>query len=420
MKTLNRRHLPLLAALLVALSLTPLAAQISTPTTDMRGLWVTKFRTMVLGDTAAENQLLEYAAGNEFNYLICTNTFQILTDDCSDFTSEMEDLRSFIEKAHTVYNISYISANVGSASTAEKVQTYNNCGTVSAEQRFDMITYECEFYNDGTNGSCPDFASYHTSLQAIRAVADSTVGSDPTKNLIFEVYIGGSGSTGGVLTTSSLSEMQTIASLADQILLTYYRSTPYNSSGNFFNWTIGRLEWLAGTSANPTPIVLLLKSRDTDGNNMFNYLLNYAGSHVDAIRAPWHAWVEGTAWDAGLAPGYLENYGDGTYPWLEGIHVTGFAWFEHLANIEIADTLASSVALTAEPPEEGLIVVDHDGAILLTTPDGSPLTGSVTIVDARGVEVLRTEETRIAADILPSGFYVVHVAGRRALFVHKR
>ena len=386
----------------------------------MRGLWVTKFQTTVLGDTAAENRLLEYAVANDLNYLICTNTFQILTDDCADFTPAMEELRSFIKKAHTLYNISTISANVGSSATAAKVQTYNNCSSVSAAERFDMITYECEFYNDGTNGSCPDFVSYHLSLQTIRGIADATTGSDPTKNLLFEVYIGGSGSTGGVLTKSSAAEMQTIAALSDQILLTYYRSTPYSSSGNFFNWTIGRLEWLAGTAANPTPIVLLLKSRDTDGNNMYDYLLNYPGTHYDAIRAPWHAWVEGTAWDAGLTPGYLERYADATYPWLEGIGVIGFTWFEHLANIEIADTLASSVPSRDEQPEQRLIVVDHGNVILLTTPDGLPLSGSISVVDVRGVVVLRTEESSIAADLLPSGFYLVQATDRRATFVHKR
>ena len=233
-------------------------------TMDFRGLWVTDFKNAVLGDTIAENELLEYAQTNDFNYLICTNMFQILTDNCSPFTPEMDDLRDFIEKAHTDYNIQYISGNVGSDATAAKVQDYNNCSMVIDAQKFDMITYECEFYNPGTNTSCPSFTSYITQLQNIKNICNSTFGSDPTKHLVCEVYIGGAGSTGHVLTNSSPSEMQQIANLSDHILITYYRSDPFQSSGNFFNWTITRLEWLAALEGDPTQIVLLLKSRNTD------------------------------------------------------------------------------------------------------------------------------------------------------------
>ena len=124
-----------------------LFAQTLPPNTmDFRGLWVTDFKNSVLGDTFAENELLDYAVANDFNYLICTNMFQILTANCSPFTSEMEDLRAFIEKAHMIYNIEYISGNVGTDATAAKVQDYNNCSMVTNAQKFDMITYECEFY----------------------------------------------------------------------------------------------------------------------------------------------------------------------------------------------------------------------------------------------------------------------------------
>ena len=321
-----------------------LQAQTLPPNTmDFRGLWVTNFKTEVLGDTIAENELLDYAAANDFNYLICTNMFQILTDNCSPFTSEMVDLQVFIEKAHTLYNIQYISGNVGTDATAAKIQDYNNCSLVTDIQKFDMITYECEFYNPGTNASCPGFSSYISQLQNIKNICNSTFGSDPTEHLVCEVYLGGAGSTGHVLTNSSHSELQQIANLADHILITYYRSDPFQSSGNFFNWTITRLEWLAALEGDPNKIVLLLKSRNTDTNNMYDYLLTFPGTHFDALRDPYHSWVEGTVHNSSLTKGYIESYNDGTYPWLESIQVTGFTWFEHLANLEISDSLTSSV-----------------------------------------------------------------------------
>ncbi len=414
MKIIMTYRLQFLVLFLALFPAILLPAQTPTPSMEMRGLWVTGFRTTVLGDTVAENRLLAYALENDLNTLVCTNIFQILTGDCSSFTPEMDDLRSFIQKAHLTYGISIISGNVGSAETAEKIALYNGCPEVEEAERFDMITYECEFYNSGTNGSCPDFDSYLTSLQTIRTLCDATFGSDPTTPLLCEVYIGGSGSTGGVLTLSSASEMGSIASLADHILLTYYRTDPSSSSGNFFNWTIGRLEWLAGSSADPTRILLLLKSRPTDGNNMYDYLLDYPGSHFEALRGPWHAWVEGRAFDPGLTPGYLERYADNTYPWLEGIEVAGFTWFEHLTNLSIVDSLDSGVK-SEEPVNESKYYGGRVGGdIVVRSRESLEKPTALAFIDLLGREIARVEGDRIEASSLPAGLYfvVVRMKGR--------
>jgi hypothetical protein len=152
--------------------------------------------------------------------------------------------------------------------------------------------------------------------------------------LVCEAYIGGEGSTGLVLTYSSEAEMEEIATVADHILITYYRPMPSSSGGNFFNWTIGRLDWIAKTGA-PSSIVLLLKSRNTDSNNMYAYLNSFPGTHYNAVRDPFLSWVEGTVHNPTLTKGYREKYNDGTYLWLSGIQVKGFAWFEHLANMAL-------------------------------------------------------------------------------------
>lgn len=153
MKTTLQRHL--LLFLLVNSSILA-TAQLPEPMQDFRGLWVTQFKTNVLGNTSAEDALIDYAVDNDFNYLICTNMYQILTASCGSFTTDMADLQIFIAKAHLA-GISYISGNVGSLATAEKIQEYNNCVSVSSNQKLDMITYECEFYNSATNGSCPSY-----------------------------------------------------------------------------------------------------------------------------------------------------------------------------------------------------------------------------------------------------------------------
>ncbi|HIP32120.1 MAG TPA: T9SS type A sorting domain-containing protein [Crocinitomicaceae bacterium] len=308
-------------------------------TQDFKGLWVTGFKANVLGNTQAEDSLLSYAQTHDFNYLICTNMFQILTSSCSPFTADMIALQSFINKAHTTYGIQYISGNVGSSATAQKIKDYNECVGVLASEKFDMITYECEFYNAGTNGSCLDFASYISQLSTIKNICETTTASNGIDSLVCEAYIGGSGSTGAIITNSSQAEMIQVRNNCDHVLLTYYRTTPSSSNGNFFNWTIQRLQWLAYVEGGPTEIVLLLKSRNTDGNNMHDYLQNYAGTHTAALKDPYFSWIEGIAYNPSLTPGYIERFTDGTYPWLNGIKVVGYTWFEHLANIEINDSV---------------------------------------------------------------------------------
>ena len=308
-------------------------AQLPEPSQEFRGLWVTGFKANVLGNTAAEDALIAYAVANDFNYLICTNMFQILTASCGSFTPDMMALQTFVAKAHAE-GIEYVSGNVGALATAEKIQDYNNCGSVSNAQKLDMITYECEFYNAATNSSCPSYASYISQLSAIKSICSSTTSSVLGRPLVCEAYIGGEGSTGLVLTYSSEAEMEEIATVADHILITYYRPMPSSSGGNFFNWTIDRLDWIAKTGT-PSNIVILLKSRNTDANNMNAYLAAYPGSHYDAVRDPFLSWVEGTVHNPSLTKGYRENYDDGTYPWLDGIQVKGFTWFEHLANMAL-------------------------------------------------------------------------------------
>lgn len=337
-----------------------------THTQDFKGLWITGFKANVLGNISAEDSVLTYASNHDFNYLICTNIFQILTTGCSPFTSDMVALKDFIQKAHNIYGIEYISGNVGSDGTAQKIKDYNECTGVSSAEKFDMITYECEFYNSGTNASCPDFASYMGQLANIKNICETTTASNDLDSLVCEVYIGGSGSTGAVLTNSSQSEMQQIANMSDHVLLTYYRTLPSSSSGNFFNWTINRLQWLAGPDV-PTDIVILLKSRDTDGNNMHDYLVNYGGSHTDALKDPYFSWVEGTAYNPTLTNGYVEQFNSGALPWLSGIKVVGYAWFEHLANMQIRDTVTLEVDehdvnnnISVYPnPSNGIITIKH-------------------------------------------------------------
>ena len=95
-----------------------------------------------------------------------------------------------------------------------------------------------------------------------------------------------------------------------------------------------RLRWLSNSN-DPTSIIILLKSRNTDTNNLFDYLANFEGSHSQAIIDPFICWVEGSQYKATLTPGYREIYDSGNMSWLAGIKVSGFAYFTYDANAEI-------------------------------------------------------------------------------------
>ena len=270
------------------------------------------------------------------------------------------------------------------------------------------------FTNPGTNASCPSFSSFFTQLQNIKNICSSTFGSDPTEHLVCEVYIGGAGSTGHVLTNSSQSEMHQIANLSDHILITYYRSDPFQSSGNFFNWTIDRLEWLASPEGAPNKIVLLLKSRNTDTNNMYNYLSTFSGTHYDALRDPYLAWVEGTVHNTSLTEGYIERFTDGTYLWLTGIQVVGFTWFEHLANIEISDSLTSNV----NAPQEKEFNIYPNPAQHNITIDDSSIT-EVELWNNAGKLVKRAFQNSFSIFDCPNGLYILKIKSKNNYYFSK-
>lgn len=373
-------------------------------TTDYKGLWISKFGSTVLGDENAENELINYASEYGYNLLVCTNMYTIIPDDISTTTEQVMQLRNFISKAHNA-GIQYISGNVGSSNTAGKVQIYNDNGTLQSNQKFDMISYECEFYNDNTNGSCSSFESYISQVAAIRSICDSTKGSVPENSLLFDVYIGGQGDTGAIITNSSQSEMHQIAVLADHISLTYYRSHPFSSGGNFFNNSLERLQWLSNTE-DPTRIILLLKSRNTDSNNMYYYLANFEGTHSQAIIDPYKAWVEGSAYNTNLTPGYIESFESGNMDWLAGIQVVGFNYFDCAANIEIEKLVTN----TTESISEKLALFPNPSTGIYEIKGTGPESiDHIEVYNSIGVMISNFKSAKINLSEYPSGLFIVRI-----------
>jgi len=381
---------------------------------DYRGLWVGSFESTILGNEAAENELIAYAVNYDFNLLTCTNMYTILPDNYNTPTDKVLKLRSFIAKAHNA-GIQYIGGNVGSSNTAVKVQNYNITGTLENNQKIDIISYECEFYNDNTNSSCPSFESFLSQSNAIRSICDNTRGSVSGNNLLFDIYIGGQGDTGAIVRNSSQAEMQQIAAVADHISLTYYRSDPFTSGGNYFNNSLERLQWLSNVE-DPTKIILLLKSRDTDSNNMFDYLVNYDGSHGEAVIDPYKSWVEGSAYNPTLTAGYIESFDSGTMNWLAGIQIVGFTYFTYDANLEIEKIITKTTDILKD--KSGFYPNPSSGIYELKgiNPDRIH---HIEVFNSQGAKISDFKSTNINLSEYPSGIFIVRVCSDYHCFSQK-
>lgn len=381
---------------------------------NFKGLWVGSFETTILGNATAEDELIAYAIDYGFNLLTCSNMYSILPDNFDNPTEKILQLRSFISKAHHA-GIQYIGGNVGSSNTAAKVQNYNNSGTLESSEKIDMISYECEFYNDNTNGSCPSFESYISQVMAIRSICDNTQSSVLGNSLLFDIYIGGQGDTGAIVTYSSQAEMQQIAAIADLVSLTYYRSDPFTSGGNFFNNSIERLQWLSNLE-DPTKIILLLKSRDTDSNNMFDYLVNYDGSHSQAVIDPYRCWVEGSAYNPTLTSGYIESFESGTMNWLAGIQIVGFTYFTYDANIEIEKIVTNTADISKE---ESFLYPNPSSGIYKLKGISPDRIENIEVYNSQGAKISDFKSTNINLSEYQSGFFIVRVCSYNNCFVQK-
>ncbi len=381
-----------------------------TPSLDFKGLWVSKFQDSILGNTVKEDRLLTYASGADFNYLILTNTYFMLDDDPTSLNTTEMLLAGFIQKAHESYNLK-VHGNVGSDATALKLKQYNESTDVNSIERYDGITYECEFYNSNTNGPCNTVTSYLDQLINIKTYCDGTLASDNSSDLVCEVYIGGGGNPGAFVNSNpTTSEVTTLLENSDHLLLTYYKSSPSTNSGNFFNYSAARLEMLTSPGLE-TKIVLLLKSRDTDGNNMYDYIANYNGTHVEALKDPYYSWLDGTTFNSSLADGYLGNYDNYLvdpvmYPFehLEEIKLIGYTWFEQFALIEISDSL--TLQLSDHPHENTLIVYPNPANDLIRFSNNNWTTLSVFGLDGK---FIREESHKDLVNItdLPKGQYIL-------------
>lgn len=223
-----------------------LICSVSLSAQSVRGLYVNDF-VDIIGDTAAENELLEFAQQYGFNYLLCYNLYFIHSRkfDLTDAASA-QPLADFMRRARRDYGIQSFGAVGESARSFERLEIYNQLYP-DAAARFDVFNLEFEFWNQhmidkyycdtylsehqlpcDTAGA---FTYYHQQLVQIKAQATRS-------SALTEVYIG----------KPTPGQCKKIGALCDRVLVHYYRSSPLYSDGNsIFNYLSYRLPALAPT-----------------------------------------------------------------------------------------------------------------------------------------------------------------------------
>jgi hypothetical protein len=213
---------------------------------NVRGYYISNVGSW-LGDTQQETDILEYTQGNGFNYILFYDLGQINWSS----TTEKNKLASFISRARTLYGVVQVGAVVEVYSFVTNYILPYNIGRTHANEKFDVINQEFEFWVNASISS-----SYCSKFLSPNGYSCDTAGAFKFCNrefkkidslcaaqgLISEFYLG----------WPNKGQMQQIASRADRILLHAYRPT----DADVYAYSKNRLKDLASLNANKKVIAL--------------------------------------------------------------------------------------------------------------------------------------------------------------------
>ena len=205
-----------------------------------------------LGVAADENDILSYAQGNGFNYIL----FYDLGDINWNSTTEKNQLAAFIRKARTQYGIVQVGGVVEySGYVTQKLIPYND-SRLDPLERFNVINMEVEFWvSSNVNYYCTKFLQqagfpctqagvWDFAWREFKLIDDLCAAN----GMMSEVYLG----------WPDQSQMQNLASRADRILLSAYRP----SDVDVYVYSVRRMEDIASTPGINTANVLTLMSAE--------------------------------------------------------------------------------------------------------------------------------------------------------------
>ncbi len=323
-----------------------------------------------LGDATEENEILQYAQGNGFNYIL----FYDLGDINWSSTTEKNQLAAFMVKARNQYGITQIGGVVEYAGyVSQKLLPYNNSRTSQAE-KFDVINLEFEFWVSSSisNSYCSKFlnaAGYSCDSAGAFAFAwkEFKLIDDICANngMISEFYLG----------WPNKGQMQKIASRADRILLSAYRPT----DSDIYVFSKNRLADI-GTIGGTTKVITLMSSESS-------------------FMGPWLQTHPQTRPYQTMASALAAE----TASFRNNIQLEGYTWFTYKY---MPKTMLATASITASGPLTfcpggSVTLTANSGSQYLWSPGGQT-TRSITVSNAGSYTVRVTNSSGTNATSSPA------------------
>ena len=331
---------------------------------NVRGMYVKDIDNW-LGNSTKETDLLTYAQGNAYTYIV----FYDLGSLNFSSSSTKNALASFISRAKTQYGLLEIgAAGENSAFFSNNIIPYNN-GRSSSSEKFDVLNFEFEFWVSSSiagqycskyltpNGfSCDTAGAYKFAKRemiAMDAIANAN-------GLISEMYLG----------WPNKGQMQDVSNAVDRVLLHAYRP----DDSDVYQYSRNRLIDIAsvGHSVKVIPIF----------------------SAESAFMGPWLATHSITR----PYQTYSDKYVTETGSWKQNINLQGYHWFTYS---ELPKTIAATATISASGPTTfctggSVTLTANSGASYLWSPGGQTTKSivatqsgnyTVTVVSTTGVSI---------------------------------
>jgi len=332
----------------------------------LRGIYINGFDD-ILGNSAEEDRLLQYAQDSSFNYLAL---YDLQAINLSSSTNANK-LATFMRRARDNYGVQYIGAVCESYSSFQnKIAPYNN-GRSNANEKFNVFNLEFEFWISSSvqpgayyciqylapnNCACDTagaFSYYKDQLRKIDSLAS-------TQNAISETYVG----------WFNQGQGQQIASVTDRILVHAYRTDP----SSVFGYSKNRLSYLASLNQQVSVVPIFSSEPDFMGPWLNSH------SHAEAFNK------------------YQSDFNADNSSWKPYIQLLGYHWFtySYMPKPAVGTTTTFNPTISASGP----VSFCNGGNVTLTASSGSAYqwstgatTASITVNASGNYSCLVTKNT---------------------------
>lgn len=237
----------------------------------------------VLGDTNAENTLLNFARNNGINYFIFYDLQGLVAT-----STQATQLASLIERAKTQYGVQQVGAALGDAPYADNIVAYNN--SHSFNQRIDVLNLEKEFWNEGANRA----TAFNQTLSILSHFRNTAAAN----SLTTEIYIG----------WPTAAEGAQLGDAVDRVLVHYYRQ----NDTDIVNYGVERLQYLAGASKRVNVVPIFSNEGPATTGDTTAYFMGL--------------WLD-TNPNEKAFKSWMVGYNNLTGSWKSNINVLGSNWF---------------------------------------------------------------------------------------------